>query len=303
MMTDVNHSDWQGMFVAAVTPLTADGEPDVQALPGLLDFYARRGCHGVLLFGTTGEGPAFTVTERCRMLDVAAAWRASQPDFRVLVGVGTPTLGDTITLIQATFESGLDGVVCLPPYYFRDATPAGLSDYFGAVIEAAVPESGGFFFYHIPKISGIGVPHATIAALLARYPAQISGLKDSSGDLVHLQALRRQFPQLRVFVGNDAIIAPALQLGAAGAITALSNVYSPQLRALYDLHHAGQDTAALQARTTAARQALTAGPVIAGLKHVLRARHDFPHWPLRPPLAALAADADLPLLTHLDNDV
>jgi hypothetical protein len=52
-----------GVFAAAVTPLTPDLSPDLEALPPLLEFLADRGCHGALVLGTTGEGPSFTVAE------------------------------------------------------------------------------------------------------------------------------------------------------------------------------------------------------------------------------------------------
>ena len=57
-----------GIFAAAVTPLKADLSPDLEALPALLDFLAGRGCHGVLLLGTTGEGPSFAINERLAIL-------------------------------------------------------------------------------------------------------------------------------------------------------------------------------------------------------------------------------------------
>ncbi len=57
-----------GVHAAAVTPLKADFSPDLEALPGLLDFLASRGCHGILLLGTTGEGPSFSTQERIEIL-------------------------------------------------------------------------------------------------------------------------------------------------------------------------------------------------------------------------------------------
>ena len=53
-----------GVYAAALTPLNQDHDPDLAAIPELLSFLAKRGCHGALLLGTTGEGPSFSEEER-----------------------------------------------------------------------------------------------------------------------------------------------------------------------------------------------------------------------------------------------
>ena len=53
-MTDLH--PLAGVYAAAVTPLKYDSTLDLEAVPVLLRFLASRGCHGALLFGTTGEG-------------------------------------------------------------------------------------------------------------------------------------------------------------------------------------------------------------------------------------------------------
>src|SRR5512143_3638926 len=95
-----------GVYAAALRPLMADFSPDPSALPTLLDFLARRGCHGVLLFGTTGEGPSFAPSERLLMLQAALETRQVHPAFRLLLGTGTPSLEETIELTRAAFDLG-----------------------------------------------------------------------------------------------------------------------------------------------------------------------------------------------------
>ncbi len=53
-----------GVYAAALTPLRKDYAPDLEAIPHLLSYLAKRGCHGALLLGTTGEGPSFSAEER-----------------------------------------------------------------------------------------------------------------------------------------------------------------------------------------------------------------------------------------------
>ncbi|MCK4901590.1 MAG: dihydrodipicolinate synthase family protein, partial [Anaerolineales bacterium] len=100
-----------GVYAAAVTPLREDATLDISALPTLLEFLANRGCHGVLLLGTTGEGPSFAPNERIALLRAALEVRQTIPDFRLLAGTGTPSLEETIALTRASFDLGYDGVV------------------------------------------------------------------------------------------------------------------------------------------------------------------------------------------------
>src|SRR3989304_3990611 len=123
-----------GVYAAAVTPLKHDSTLDtstlrhaslsasLEAVPVLLRFLASRGCHGALLFGTTGEGPSFSPKEREALLRSARVYRQQLPGFKLLAGTGTPSLSETIELTKLAFDLGSDGVFVLPPYYFPKAT-------------------------------------------------------------------------------------------------------------------------------------------------------------------------------------
>ena len=78
-----------GVYAAAVTPLKHDSTLDLESVPVLMRFLASRGCHGAVLFGTTGEGPSFSPSEREALLRAALAIRVEQKNFRLLAGTGT----------------------------------------------------------------------------------------------------------------------------------------------------------------------------------------------------------------------
>ena len=279
-------SPLRGVFAAALTPLTADGVFDADGMLHLLDFLARRGCHGALLLGTTGEGPSFSPRERLTIMRTAIRIREQHPDFRLLAGTGTPSLSETADLTRAAFDLGYDGVVVLPPYYFRQASDDGLFAWFRAVIRQAVPADGALLGYHIPQVSGVGLSLDLLARLKDAFPRRFVGLKDSSGDPEHARALGKRFgTHLRVFNGNDRLFALALEHHADGCITALGNLISPDLRRLWDAFQAGQETAAIQARLSAVRAVSDRfQPAAPALKTVLAHRHGFPQWEVRPPL-------------------
>ena len=154
-MTDLH--PLAGVYAAAISPLKADASSfDFEAAPALLHFLASRGCHGVLLFGTTGEGPSFSPREREAFMRSVRVVRNQLRGFKLLVGTGTPSLTETIELTKLAFDLNYDGVVVLPPYYFRKATDDGLFQWFSELIEKAVPQGKHLLGYHIPAMTGVG---------------------------------------------------------------------------------------------------------------------------------------------------
>jgi 4-hydroxy-tetrahydrodipicolinate synthase len=274
-----------GIYSAAVTPLTSKGEPDLAAIPTLLDFLAARGCHGALLLGTTGEGPSFSSKERIAVWQAAAAWRKANPAFRLLAGTGTPSLAETRDLNRAAFDLGFEAVLVLPPFFFRNASEDGLFDWYAQLFESSVPAGKFLLGYHIPAVSGVALPLSLLQRLSSVFPDKFGGLKDSSGSLESAVSYAEGLAGKAVLVGNDKLLAPGMAAGAAGAITALANLRSPELRTIYDAHISNKPTAVLQAALDPIRAAMDAmAPAPAYLKALLHAQHGLPLWPVRRPL-------------------
>ncbi|UYN89140.1 MAG: dihydrodipicolinate synthase family protein [Anaerolineales bacterium] len=272
-----------GVYTAAVTPLTADDQPDLSAWAGLLSFFAQRGAHGALLLGTTGEGTSFSAAERVDIFKAAAATRPEE--FRLLAGTGTPSLTETIALNQAAFDAGFEAVVVLPPYFMRNASEDGLFDWFSQVIERSVPEGRWLLGYHIPAVSGVPLPLSLLQRLQAAYPTRFAGLKDSTGDQASAAAYAAGLPGCAVLVGNDKLMTSGMQAGAAGCITALANLRIAELRAVYEGFLWDTDASVHQATLDAARSAMDSmPPAPAYLKAMLHSQHGLPLWPVRSPL-------------------
>ncbi len=280
-----------GVYTAAVTPLKADFSPDLEALPSLLEFLAGRGCHGILLLGTTGEGPSFSPQERLEILRAALSVRtlhraARDGTCKLLAGTGTPSLTETITLTRSAFDLGYEAVVVLPPYYFRKATDEGLFRYFSDLIRQAVPADGFLLGYHIPGVAGIGFSIDLLARLKDAFPRQFAGLKDSSHDADLARQLGKRFgSDLLVLTGTDSFLQLALENQAGGCITAPANLISAELRQAWESFQLGEDLTAIQARLTRFRHILEQVPPFPPLLKALLSRlHGLPRWPVRPPL-------------------
>lgn len=297
-----------GVYAAAVTPLKPDSSPDLEPVPAFLGFLAERGCHGALLFGTTGEGPSFSPAERTAVWQAALTVRQAWPGFRLLAGTGTPSLQETVDLTRAAFDLGCEGVVVLPPYYFRGATDDGLFAWFSALIRQAVPADGCLLGYHIPGLTGVGFSLHLLKRLKDAFPRQFAGIKDSSHNAGFAVSLGQTFgSDLAVFSGTDSDFSLALQHHAAGCITAPGNLLSPGLRAVYDAFHAGEDYSAAQGKLTAQRRILeTYMPFPPILKALLARLHGLPRWPVRPPLVEVSEETALQAaeeLAQVTNEV
>jgi 4-hydroxy-tetrahydrodipicolinate synthase len=283
-----------GVFAAAVTPLQPDFSPDLDAFPSLLEFLAGRGCHGVLLLGTTGEGPSFSPEERLGIYRAGQQFResyhpAAPGAIKLLAGTGTPSLAETISLTHSAFDLGCDGVVVLPPYYYRSASEDGLFVYFNEIICKAVPADGFLLGYHFPATAGIGFSPRLVTRLKDAFPVQFAGIKDSSHDAGFARWLGDQFgPDLLVLTGTDSMFQAALENHAGGCITAPANLISPDLRKVWDAFQRGEEVAPLQTQVTTMRRILEQFPPFPPLlKALLSRQHGFPPWPVRPPLQAV----------------
>ena len=104
-----------GVYAAAVTPLRAgssrgnadDSLLDLESVPALARFLASRGCHGIVLFGTTGEGPSFSPREREALMRAACAVREEVVRHGGRVGSGRSRVGKC--LVPASFAGELTG--------------------------------------------------------------------------------------------------------------------------------------------------------------------------------------------------
>jgi 4-hydroxy-tetrahydrodipicolinate synthase len=214
--------------------------------------------------------------------------------FRLIAGTGTPSLSETIDLTKLAFDLGFDGVLVVPPYYFRKATDSGLFLWFSEVIRRAVPADGFLLGYHFPNVAGIGLSLELLRRLKDAFPVQLAGIKDSSHDADLARNLGERFgSDLVVFTGPDSYLQLAMQNQAAGCITAPANILSPDLREVWEAMNAGKDSAEAQARVKQQRDILDKYPPFPPtLKALLHRLHGLPRWSVRPPLESLPAEME-----------
>jgi 4-hydroxy-tetrahydrodipicolinate synthase len=274
----------QGTVPALATPFTAGGAAvDLEGLDAHVTWLAERGVRTVSPLGTTGEGPSLSLDERMAVIERLAEHPSG---VRLLPGTGCTALPETIELTRFAVAHGAAAVLVAPPWYY-DATPAGTTRYFEALL-AELPSHARVLLYHIPAVTGVPIADETLHELSRRFGPLIAGAKDSSGDIDHSARWIAEFPELAIFPGSDSLAARAAELGAAGTITLLGNVFPEELDAI----RAGDAVAARQRFLAEVRALTQQFPRHAALKHLLHVVSGLPRAAVRPPLEELTAEQE-----------
>lgn len=277
---------FQGIWPALLTPLAADRSIDHRRMADLAGSLIEAGCSGITPFGTTGEGPSFSVAERCEAVDQLIA--SGIPAERLLVSTISAALPDTLSLTRHALERGVHGVMMLPPFFFKGVTDAGIVDAYSQLIEAVGGKDWRLYLYHIPQVAGICLTHPAIKELLGRHRAIIRGIKDSGCDRTFSESLAHAFmPDITIYVGNEPDLRSLARLGSTGAISGLANLAPRGVRALAMAADA-PDTDAAETRTLQLLKILQGFSLLPAFKAAMALQHRDESWlRVRPTLTAL----------------
>lgn len=273
-----------GAFAASVTPFTPGGlQLDLDWIPRHLAYLEQRGADGVLALGTNGEGPSLSLDERRRVVDTVLAHKRK---LWVYIGTGCASLTDTIEISRYAHEAGADGLMIVPPFYYKRVDDEGLIAYYDAVLKA-LPGGARVLLYNIPAMSGVEITDGLLDYLTGRYPRQVVGIKDTSGSLQRLKRYVTRYPGLAVYCGSDGLVARGFRAGAVGAISAVANVFPEHVRAAREASLSGERGEGEQAAIDGVRGLLGRYPPQSAIKHALRIVGGLPQAHVRPPLRDL----------------
>ena len=278
----------RGVLAAVLTPMQEDLAPDHATFSAHCHRLLAAGCHGLSIFGTTGEANSLSVDERLAALD--ALMERGVPAGTLLPGTGSCALTDTVRLSRAALEVGTAGVLVLPPFYYKGVGDDGLFRFFAEVVERIGDDRLRLYLYHIPQMTGLELGLPLISRLIDAYPGVIAGTKDSSGDTGRIGTLCREFPDFAVFAGTETLLLETLRNGGEGCISATVNVTSRSARRVYDANASGRgdEAHALQEHLSKLRASIEAYPMIPALKILMADLTGEKAWlNLRPPLSRL----------------
>lgn len=279
-------SAFRGVWPAMLTPLQSDLSIDHGLYAEHAHALLAAGCGGVTAFGTTGEGPSFSMAERRAAIDALIA--RGVPASQIIVSTSCAALPETLELTRHATEAGVHGVLMLPPFFLKGVSDRGIADSYRWVIDRLADPRLRMYLYHIPQVAAVGLSHAVIRELLDAYPGTIVGIKDSACDRAHSVGLAQAFmPGITVYVGNETDLPTLGRLGSTGAISGLAN-FCPRLvhRLVMQPDHPGVENDLAQ--VNAILQALDGLSLMPAIKGVMAQRSGQAAWlRVRPPLVAL----------------
>ena len=231
---------FKGIATALVTPLTKDGV-NYDELGRLIDWQIDEGINGLVICGTTGEASTLTDEEHKAVIGYAVKRAAGRVP--IIAGTGSNDTAYAIELTKSACEMGVDGVLCVTPYYNK-ATQNGLIRMFSDIADAS---TAPVVLYNVPSRTGVNIAPKTVAAL-ADHP-NIVGIKEASGNISQVaEVLALAGDKIDLYSGNDDEIVPTLALGGKGCISVLSNPLPRKTVQITDKFFAGDvaGAAALQ---------------------------------------------------------
>ena len=284
-------TEFKGVIVPILTPLTPDEEVDTGSLRRLVNYLIDSGVHGIWAAGTTGEFAALSDKQRLTCVDtIVEETRGRVP---VIANISAASTRTAVILGEQVRESGLDGIAATPPYYYPCAQDEILYHYSHIASRVGLP----LWVYNIPVTVKTAVAPATVAKLAG--DGAVVGVKDSSGAgelLAELNFLCRQGNlQLWRFLGSVFRVTTTRGVGSHGVIPGLANLVPGMAVQAWKAGEAGDAQAAdeLLAKLVAASRimklAKAGGPnassfsgLKAGLREMGILEHDTVSSPLRP---------------------
>ncbi len=216
-------ADRFGLSVALATPFAEDRSIDLARLVAHGRQSLADGCSSLTVFGTTGEGASLGLNERNRALG-ALVGAGIDPKTQLVIGIAASSVEDAIAQGRAGLMLDCPSFLLAPPFYFKNPGDEALFDWFAAVLNGLGPKASNVILYHIPQVTSVGLSVELVGRLKKAFPAQVKGVKDSSGDWANTEALLKQHADLHILIGDERLLAKAMNLGASGTICGLGNI-------------------------------------------------------------------------------
>ena len=213
-----------GIFAASMSVFNGDLSLNIEKTVSHAEKIIGQGCHGVAIFGSTGQAQLISISEKISLLN-----HLSKSKFKdkYLVGTGLNSLNETINLMKVASSLNFNDFLIMPPAYYKYGDKE-VIEFYTRVVEA-MPNSR-IILYNFEKLCGYKFSVECVEELVKKFPKQIVGVKDSSYNLYeHLK-----IDNFSILPGAESKLLKGLELGCTGIITATCNVTAALSRKVYD---------------------------------------------------------------------
>lgn len=208
-----------GILTAMVTPFGSNGGLAEDASADLIRHLLEHGSDGLVLAGTTGEGPTMSDDEKVALWEIGVAESGGAP---VIAGTGSNDTRHTVELTERAAEVGVDAALVVTPYYNRPNRRGVIEHFRSAAAAADLP----IILYNIPSRTTVDMPNEVLREL-AEIPGVVAVKQARAEDCEPVEGLD-------LLAGNDDMLADVLDMGGAGGILVASHLVGREMRRMID---------------------------------------------------------------------
>jgi 4-hydroxy-tetrahydrodipicolinate synthase len=220
------------LLTAMVTPFAADGSVNLDAARRLARHLVDTGSDGIVVCGTTGEGPTVSDREKLDLIEAVVSEVGGRAT--VIANTGSYDTHHSVALTASALALGVDGYLVVTPYYNKPPEE-GIVAHFAAIADAA--EGRPVIAYNIPSRVVLNL-EPRVLARLSEIP-NVVGVKQAMPDLDQARAIL-EHGGLALYAGDDNLLLPFLRLGGTGGICVVSHLAGTRLREMIDAAQAGR---------------------------------------------------------------
>jgi len=213
-----------GIYAASMSIFNDDLSLNVAKTIQHSEQLIEEGCHGVAIFGSTGQAQLISISEKIELLNKLSSSKYKE---KFIIGTGLNSLTETINLMKVSTSLSFKRFLIMPPAYYKYGH-ADVINFYSKIIEAL--SDCEIVLYNFEKLCGYKFDIPTIKELVKKFPKQIIGIKDSTYNIFEELKLEN----FSVLPGSETKLIKGLKVGCSGIITATCNVTARLSRKVYD---------------------------------------------------------------------
>ena len=214
----------KGIYAASMSLFNKDLSLNIEKTIEHAEKIIDQGCHGVAIFGSTGQAQLISVGEKISLLNELS--QSSYSD-KFLIGTGLNSLNESINLMKVASSLNFNHFLIMPPAYYNYGDKE-VVEFYSRVVDA-IPSSR-IILYNFEKLCGYKFSIECVEELVKKFPKQIIGVKDSSYNLYE----NLKIDNFSILPGSESKLLKGLELGCSGIITATCNVTAALSRRVYE---------------------------------------------------------------------
>mgnify|MGYP001165259583 FL=1 len=217
----------RGIYAASMSILDENLALDVKKTIKHAENLIDTGCHGVAIFGSTGQAQLLSVSEKISLLNDLS--KSKYKDY-YLIGTGFNSLTETINFISISKSLGFAKYLIMPPAYYKYGHEE-VFNFYSKIINTH--QDIKIILYNFEKLCGYKFSPESVQKIVSKFPSQVVGVKDSSYNLFE----NLKIDGFSLLPGSELKLLKGLELGCSGVITATCNVTSSMARKVFDDFH------------------------------------------------------------------